>query len=217
MEIAFRSGHADRGFIVSDRPVIQPEAWVSGALGEFSLWSNYTLAETTDSARPEILELELTRENKWKNFTVAPDVSLVFYHDPLTHERSRLIEGWLDLSYDAGPVRLFTNHSVNVQTRTSGYYGEAGIESERQVSPGVAVGASLGAGWASAAFNSDYADIATPALDRISVEGWLTAHLGPHFYFSPHFEFSTIVNQRVRAGVARPTYFLVGLATGSEF
>jgi hypothetical protein len=217
VEIALRSGHADRGFVISDRPVVQPETWVSGAFGEFSLWSNYTLAETTDSARPEILEMEVTREHKWKNLAIAPDISLVFYHDPLTHENSHLIEGWLYLSYDVGPFRLFTNHSVNVQRHGGGYYGEAGIESERHVSHGVEVGGSFGAGWASAAFNDDYAGIATAALDRVSTEGWLRVHLGPHFYIGPHVEFSTIVDPRVRAALARPTYFLVGLATGSEF
>jgi hypothetical protein len=217
VEIAFGSGHADRGFVISDRPVVQPETWVSGSFGEFSLWSNFTLAETSDSARPEILEMELTREHKWRSLTIAPAVSLVFYQDPLSHDRSRTIEGWLYLSCDVGPLRLFTNHSVNVQTNGSGYYGEAGIESERYVSHSVEVGGSFGTGWASAAFNKDYADIARSALDHVAVEGWLTAHLGPHLYIGPHVEFSTIVDHRVRAGLERPTYFLVGLVTGGEF
>lgn len=217
VEITFGSGHADRGFIVSDRPVVQPETWVSGSIAEFSVWSNLTLARTTDSARPEILEMELTREHKWRSLTIAPAITMVFYHDPVSHTSSRLVEGWLNLSYDAGPFRLFTNHSVNVQSHRGEYYGEAGIESERHVSPGVVVGGSFGAGWASAAFNNDYADIARSALDHVTAEGWLTAHVGPHFYIGPHFEFSTIVDRRVRLALARPTYFLVGLVTGEEF
>src|SRR5437773_11842028 len=31
VEIAFRSGHADRGFIINDRPVVQPVMWFSGS------------------------------------------------------------------------------------------------------------------------------------------------------------------------------------------
>lgn len=217
VEITFSTGHADRGFIVSDRPVVQPEMWVSGSFGEFSLWSNFTLAETTDSARPEIVELELTREHKWRNLTIAPAISMVFYHDPLSHETSRTIEGWLNLSYDLGPFSLYTNHSVNVQAHKGAYYGEAGIESDRYVSQSIEVGGSVGAGWASAAFNNDYADIARSALDHVSAECWLTAHVGSHFYIGPHFEFSTTVDKRVSVALARPTYFLVGLVTGEEF
>ena len=40
----------------------------------------------------------------------------------------------------------------------------------------------LGAGWASSAFNEAYAGIATSAFNRISLEAWLTAHVTPHAY-----------------------------------
>ncbi len=62
IEIAFRSGHADRGFIINDRPVVQPVMWFSGSGTQFSVWSSFALAQTTDDARPQIVELELTRE-----------------------------------------------------------------------------------------------------------------------------------------------------------
>ena len=55
VEIALSSGHADRGFIISDRPVIQPVTWMCGSGASFPLWSSLTLAQTTDSARPQIL------------------------------------------------------------------------------------------------------------------------------------------------------------------
>ena len=53
-------------------------------------------------------------------------------------------------------------------------------------------------------FNLAYADIAKSALNRISVEGWLTAHVKPHYYIGPHLEFSPIVDHTVRAELARP-------------
>src|SRR5207245_7960084 len=94
-----------------------------------------------------------------------------------------------------------------VLTYRGAYFGEAGIESERRVLPSIAVGGSFAAGWASSRFNEAYADIATSALDRISVEGWLTAYGNSHFYIGPHFEFSAIVDRAVRALVRR-TYVL---------
>lgn len=217
VEIGLGSGHADRGFVISDRPVLQPVAWVSGSVAEFSLWGNFPLAQTTDSSRPKILELELTRAHQWRNLTIAPAIRMFLYHDPLRIYSTRSMEGWLYLSYDAGPIRLFTNHSLDVLTYRGAYFGEAGLESQRRVSQRVEVGGRLGAGWASSRFNDAYADIARSALDRISVEGWLTAHVTPHCYIGPRFEFSTIVNHGVRAELARPTFVLVGLTTGVEF
>jgi hypothetical protein len=217
VEIALRSGHADRGFVINDRPVVQPVVWVTGRAGEASLWSSFPLAATTDRARPRIMELELTREHEWKNITIAPAITMVYYYDPVSIDTYRDLEGWMRLSYDAGPFHLFANQSVYLLTERGAYFGQAGITSERRVSHRVEVGGSFGAGWASAAFNDSYADVDKSALDRMSLEGWLTFHVTPHGYFGPHFEFSNIVDRRVRAELARPTYVFFGLTMGVEF
>ena len=216
VEIAFRSGHADRGFIINDRPVIQPVIWLSGSGAEFSLWSNFALAQTSGGARPQIVELELTREQQWGKFTVGPAVRMFFYHDALSADRTRSLEGWLNLSYDVGPFSLFMHHSLDVLTYKGAYFVDAGIESEHHVSSSLEIGGSLGAGYASARFNDAYADIAIRALDRVSAETWLTVYM-KHFYVGPHFEFSSIVDRAVRAGTPRPTYLLVRLSIGGEF
>lgn len=217
VEIALGSGHADRGFIISDRPVVQPVTWVSGSGASFSLWSSLTLAQTTDSARPQILEMELTRAQEWGKLSIEPAVRMFFYHDPLSTYSTRSIEGWLYLSYDAGPFSLFTNHSVDVLTYRGAYFGEAGIESEGRVSPGVEIGGSFGAGWASSAFNDAWVGIRKSAFNRLSMEGWLLAYVNPHYYIGPLFQFNTIVDRGLRAELARPTFLLVGLTTGVEF
>lgn len=217
VEIALGSGHADRGFVISDRPVVQPVTWVSASGAEFSVWSNFTLAQTTDHLRPKIWELELNGAHAWGKFTIEPAVRMFFYHDPPTRYSTHSIEGWLFLSYALGPVSLFSNQSVDVLTYQGAYYGEAGIESERRVSPRLRLGASFAAGWASSTFNRAYADVAKSALDRVRVESWLTAYLTPRVYVAPHIECSTIVNPEVRAALTRPTYCFVRLTTGSEF
>ncbi len=216
VEIAFRSGHADRGFIINDRPVVQPVMWFSGSGTEFSAWSSFAVAQTTDGGRPQIVELELTHEQTWGKVTVGPAVRMYFYHDALNADRDRSLEGWLNLSYDVGPFSLFTRHSLDVLTYKGAYFVDAGIESEHHVSPPLEIGGSLGAGWASARFNDDYAGLAKRALDRVRAATWLTVHV-QQFYVGPHFEFSTIVDPAIRAAVTRPTYFLVRLSMGGEF
>jgi len=216
IEIAFRSGHADRGFIINDRPVVQPVMWFSGSGTEFSAWSSFPVAQTTDGARPQIVELELTHEQTWGKLTVGPALRMYFYHDALNAERDRSLEGWLNLSYDVGPFRLFTRHSLDVLTYKGAYFVDAGVESYTRVSPPLEIGGSLGAGWASARFNDAYAGIARRALDRVGAEMWLTVYK-KRFYVGPHFEFSTIVDPAVRAATTRPTYLLVRLSLGGEF
>jgi hypothetical protein len=216
VEIAFRSGHADRGFIINDRPVVQPVMWFSGSGTEFSVWSSFALAQTTDDARPHIVELELTHEQRWGKVRVGPAIRMYFYHDALNAERDRSLEGWLNLSYDVGPIRLFTRHSLDVLTYKGAYFVDAGIESEHRVSPRLEIGGSLGAGWASWRFNYAYAEVAKSTLDRFRAATWLTVYV-KRFYVGPHLEFSTIVDPAVRAAVTRPTYLLVRLSMGGQF
>jgi hypothetical protein len=215
--IELSSGHADRGLVISDRPVVQPVAWVSGSVASFWVWSNVPLAETTDGSRPQILEMEAARAHTWGNLTIGPAIRTYFYRDPLSLYSSRSIEGWLYLSYDAGPFRLFTNQSVDVLAYKGAYFGEAGIAFERRVSPRLEVGGSFKTGWASSRFNDVYVGVDKSALNLTGAEGWLRVYAKPHLYISPYFEFSTTVNRAVRAELAHPMLFFVGLLTGVEF
>jgi hypothetical protein len=217
MEIAFRSGHADRGYLISDRPVIQPVVWLSASGADFSAWSNLPVTENTDGSLPQILELELTRELEWKNFSIGPAARMWFYHDPLSPYSTRSLEGWLYLSYHAGPFRLFTNHSLDILTYKGAYFVDAGIASEGHVSQPIEMGGSLGVGWASATFNDSYFGVAQSALNRMSAAGWLTVYVTPQLYIGPHFEFNTTLDRRVRAEHIRPTYLLIGITVGGDF
>ena len=217
LEIEFSSGHADRGFVISDSPVVKPVTWVSSSVAEFSVWSNFTLADTTEDSRPRIVDLELTRAHEWRNFTIAPAARMFFYSDVLSGDSSRSIEGWLSLSYDAGPFRLFSNQSVDLLAYTGGYFGDAGIAIDRRLSPTIKVQGSFKTGWASSTFNDYWAEVDKSAWNLVGVDGSLTAYVNRHFYIRPYFEFSTIVDRAVRAGSARPTFLFVGLTTGVEF
>ena len=215
-ELAVRSGQADRGFIISDRPVVQPATWVTWSGAELSVWTSVPLTPNGDGSRPQIVELELGRQQKWGKFTIAPAARMYFYRDALSRDRDRSLEGWLNLSYDIGAFRLFTNHSLDLQTYRGAYFVDAGVESEQRVTPSLEIGGSLGAGFGSARFNYEYAGVPLVALDRIRAASWLTAHL-KRFYVGAHVEYSSIVDRAVRAGAEQPTYVLVRLAVGGEF
>jgi hypothetical protein len=217
VEIELSSGQADRGFVISDRPVIQPVTWVSGRVAAFSVWSNIPLAESTDGSRPQILEMELARAHEWRNLTIEPAIRTFFYRDPPTSYSSRSIEGWLHLSYHLGLFRLFANQSVDLLANSGAYFGEAGMAFERRVSQRVEVGGSVTTGWASSTFNDAWFGIDKSALNLTGLEGWLTVYATPHLYIGPHFQFTSILDRAMRAELAQPTWFFVGLTTGVKF
>jgi hypothetical protein len=216
-EIALRSGHADRGFLINDRPVLQPVVWATARGADLSLWGSFPLATTTDGARPMILEAEGTREVAWGRLSVAPAVRIYYYRDPVNSYGVHSIESWVYLSVEAGPLRLFSNHSVDIATFRGAYFGEAGVEAKRELAGGGELGGSASMGWASGAFTAVYTDVAAPGLERVGVEAWLTRQVNSRFYIGPHLEFSRIVHPELRTQMQRPTYLLVRLATGVEF
>jgi len=85
------------------------------------------------------------------------------------------------------------------------------------VSRRVEVGGSVNTGWASSTFNDAWFGIDKSALNLTGVEGRLTVYVTPRLYIGPHFQFTTTVDRAMRAELAQPTWFFVGLTTGVEF
>jgi hypothetical protein len=218
LETAFRSGHSDRGFLISDRQVLQPVLWASWGRTAGYLWGNVPMAAASDGSRPWIVEAELSQTVEWNGFSITPATRMYFYRDPILYGSSRSLEVWLHLTRDVGVLTLFARQSVDLLDNRGGYSGEAGVASSAHVSPSLELGGSFGAGWANATFNEWWAGVAKPALSRVGVDGWVTVYVTPNVYLTPHVEFSTIVDRDVREGdLYRPTYFLFRLATGVEF
>jgi hypothetical protein len=185
---------------------------------EFSLWSNFALADATDGSRPDIAEAELTTKYKWNSVAIAPAARMYVYQDRVSRFSGRSLEAWLNLANDFGPFTLFLNHSVDLLDYRGGYFGEAGLESSGKVSRRLEIGGSLGGGWANSTFNQYWAGVAKSAFNRVNAEAWFTVYANPHVYIGPHLEFSSIVDREVRAGdLFRPTYLLLTLITGVEF
>ena len=123
-EIALSSGHADRGIVISDRPVVQPEVWVSGKGVKFSLWSNFPLTETTDGSRPQILEMELTREHE-----VQPCLCRHRQISAQSHKRGGLADGSRQAALPIGPASRVQHYRGPYGMRGAGTAGfTTGVE-----------------------------------------------------------------------------------------
>ena len=217
VENDFRSSHVWRGLVISDRPVLQPEAWISVSGFTLDAWSNLTLRDTTDRTRPRIMELSLQYDRDWGKLKIEPTLEADFYHDPLNVESSKWVESSLRVSYPAGPLRMFTAHSFEISDYRGAYFGEAGIDYERRLSKKTEVEITPKIGWASTKFNEANIGVPKAAFNLLAVESSLTYYFNKNLYLRPELGFSRIMDAQLRAAALNPTFLTFGLAIGVSF
>lgn len=217
VENDFRSSHVWRGLVISDQPVLQPEAWISVSGFTLDAWSNLTLRDTTEHTRPRIMELSLQYEHNWRKLRIEPTLEADFYRDPLNVESSKWVESSLRVSYPVGPLRVFTGQSFEVSDYRGAYFGEAGIEYERRLPKNIELEIIPSVGWASAKFNQANIGIAKAGFNLVAVEGELTYYVNKNLYMRPELGFSRIMDGQLRAAALHPTFLTFGLTFGVGF
>ncbi|HEY6944629.1 MAG TPA: hypothetical protein VI431_05770 [Candidatus Acidoferrum sp.] len=217
VENDFRSSHVWRGLVISDQPVLQPEAWISVSGFTLDAWSNLTLRDTTERTRPRIMELSLQYERDWGKLRIEPTLEADFYRDPLNVESSKWVENSLRMSYPAGPLRVFTSQGFEVSYYRGAYFGEAGIEYERRLPKNTELEITPSLGWASAKFNEANIGVPKAAFNLVAVESSLTHYVNRNLYLRPELGFSRIMNAQLRAAVLHPTFLTFGLTIGVAF
>src|SRR6266498_2832723 len=213
-ETNFSSGLAWRGLSLHDGPVGQPSAWVSAFGFTFSACSNVALTRTSESAGLKSSDLILTYDRDWKKLKIEAALDAYFGRQSSDIQSQNTVEGSLELSYPAGPLRLFTTHAFDVLAYRGSYFGEAGLEYERQVTKSAEFAISIRSGWASSKFNSVYIGVDKSAFNFAGAEGSLTYSLGPRLYFQPRIEFSSITARKLSEQLDQANTFNYGLAVG---
>jgi len=215
-EMDFSSDYVWRGLLLDDGPVWQPSAWISAFGFTFTAWGNVAMTSAPGGAGQNSGGLTLTYERDWEKLRV--EAALDAYTGRQSSdieadiEARNTMEGSLKLSYPAGPLRIFTTHAFDVLAYRGSYFGEAGLEYERQVMKNTEFTISTRSGWASAKFNDVYIGVDKSAFNFVGVEGSLTYYLGRHMYFQPHIEFSAITDGRLRGELAPANIVNYGLA-----
>ena len=217
IESDFSAGYAWRGLVVSDRPVIQPAAWVSRSGFTFIAWSNFSLRDTSEGTRPRVTDLILTHERHWKRLRIEPTIEAVLFRDSAGVETSSSLQGSVQLSFPVGRLRLTTIQSVDMLTHRGAYFGAAGVAYKERASPKAELEVSFDTGWASSTFNDIYIGIDKPAFNLIGVQSSLTYYVEPSLYVRPHSALSIIVGRQLRRESLKPTFFNLGVAVGVEF
>ncbi len=217
LETDFNSRYVWRGIVLSDRPVLQPSAWISGFGFEFTAWRNINLTRTGENVHLHTTNLNLSYSRQWKKLRIEPSIDAYLnqppegFHDPNTMETS------LKLSYPVGRLRVFTSHAFDVIAYRGSYFGEAGAAYEGRPTERVMPGVSITAGWASSTFNKTYIGFDKRAFNFVGAEASVTYYWRDHLYFRPHFEFSTTAARELREYLDFPTSANFGLAVGMDF
>src|SRR5215510_2445673 len=212
-EMDFKSGYVWRGLLL-DGPVVQPSSWISAFGFTLSAWSNVALTSASEGAGLNSGGLILTYERDWEKLRIEAGLDAYMGRQSSDIESRNTMEGLLGLSYPVGPFRIFTTHAFDVLAYRGSYFGEAGLEYERQVTKSAEFTISVRSGWASSKFNDVYIGVDKPAFNLVGVEGSLTCYLGRRMYFRPHIEFSSITDRELRGQLAPANIVTFGLAFG---
>jgi hypothetical protein len=212
-ETDFNSRYVWRGLLL-DGPVEQPSAWISAFGFTFTAWGNVAMTSAYGGAGLNSGGLTLTYERDWEKLRVEAALGAYVGRQSSDIESRNTMEGSLGLSYPVGPLRIFTTHAFDVLAYRGSYFGEAGLEYERQVTKNVEFSISARSGWASSKFNDVYIGVDKSAFNFVGAEGSLTWYLGSRMYFRPHIEFSSITDRRLRGQLAPADIVTFGLAFG---
>ena len=198
VEIDFNSNYVFRGLLLDDGPVMLPSAWISAFGFTLTTWGNYAFTSRSGGSGLRTGGLLLTYNRDWEKLRMEAALDANLGRQSSGIEPRSTMEGSLMLSYPAGPLRIFTTHAFDVLAYRGSYFGEAGVECERQVTKNTEFKTSIRSGWASAKFNDVYIGVNKSAFNYVGVDGSLTYNLGRRLYFKPHIEFSSITDRRLR-------------------
>jgi hypothetical protein len=164
--------------------------------------SNVVMTSASEGAGLNSGGFILTYERDWRKLKIETALD-AFVGQQLSgievdFDARNTMEGSLKLSYPVGPLRIFTTQAFDVLAYRGSYFGEAGVEYERQVTKNTEFTISINSGWASAKFNDVYIGVNKSAFNYVGVGGSLTYYLGSRLYFRPHIEFSSITDRMLR-------------------
>jgi hypothetical protein len=193
--------------------VQQTSAWVSNGPLTFTLWSNFVVGKGENRGRFDEVDLTIGYSRQGKQFTFEPCVNLYFYPQDSGNSTAELT---LKFSRPFGPGQLFTSQSIDFIEGKGAYFGEVGIERERQIRKNLTLAGGASVGWASKRFNDFNVGLSHSGLQVAGGQVALT-YQGKGFTVRPHVGMTALLSRKVRRGVDDPTVFWAGIAVGKEW
>jgi hypothetical protein len=212
--VDFNSRYIWRGIPLSKGGVLQPSAWTSAKGFTFQAWSNWVLAREQNQHRFDEVDFTGSYKKTWKTLDIEP--SLVSYLFPNQDDEPDTAETALKLTYPVGPIALFTNQHVDIAAHLRAYFGEAGFDWKHEFSSRFSIDLPFSLGWASARFNEANLNVSKTALNVASGTLALQWSLTPRLTFSPHVDFSVLLDRDLRGANVEATFVTGGCSISWE-
>ena len=159
-------------------------------------------------------EVDITAawETSWGSLTLEP--YLTYYSYAKSVGVRDTMETGFTAGFDWNGLSLYTSHCVDLRTARGAYYGEVGLEVERDLSSGWSWGALLSLGWGDSRFNAFNLDASHGGLSSGVVQLGLTYHWGPSFYVRPTVTYASLLDKRLRQAAGKGDNLVWGISFG---
>jgi hypothetical protein len=149
------------GLAYSRGPVFQPSLWVAAKGFTFTVWASERLNNEPQRGQITEVTFSLGYSHTVKGWTIEPTYEnwVNRGHGDDSGPNTGVVE--LRISHALGPVSLFTDQLLDVQSYKGAYLGDAGVTWQKKVH-GIGLNWSASGGWTSAKFNENYFGPAWP-------------------------------------------------------
>jgi hypothetical protein len=215
-EADFNYRYVWHGIAFTRGPVFQPSAYVSKYDLTLTVWNNLNLNNESQRGQVTETDLILGYTKTWGGWTIEPTYYAYLNRPPRGQVDPETSELWVKVSHPAGPIRIYTTQSFDIQSYRGSYYGDSGVAYEHKWGK-TTLDSTASAGWASSKFNEVYIGPAKNAFNFLGGDVSVTYPLRSHLSLRPHFEFSRIMDGDLRRALLTPTVWSAGLALGVDF
>lgn len=216
VETDFSSRYTWRGMAWSTGAVAQPYGWVSAGDFTVSLWGDANLHQS-GAGLFDGGDVMVGWSHDFGRWRIEPAFEFWFdrpvkgVFDPATGESS------VRVSWNIGPMRIFTAHAVDTVRFRGAYYGEAGANfaANRR---GLDFDANLRQAWASGKFNRLYTGVEKREPTFIGADGSITHRFRHGIYLRAHSEITWMTDAAIRRSLAQHRPLISsGVALGYEW
>ncbi len=214
-EVDVSSHYLWRGFVVNNGPVLQPLASLSVHDFTLNLWSNFVLEEDGHQGKFTEVDPSLDYYVQWGRLEIQPSFEYFFYPNLTDSSSTGELSVWF--AYPVGPVRIFTDQVVDVVRYPGAYFGDIGVDFERDLLSRLKLTTSATLAWATAKYNDANAGVAKASLNAFYWDFGFVYEPFKFFYLRPHMQVSVLLDPDLRRASLDPTVVSGGLALGMSF
>lgn len=214
-EADLNSSYIWRGIRFNEGLLVQPSAWISAYGFTCTAWANVVADEKDPAVETGLNEMDFILEYAIMAGNVELAPSFTYYHYP-EDETFNTGELALRAVLPVGPASLATDQIVDVMEYEGAYFGDVGIEYEREINSMLSFSSYLYVRWASATFNESYVGLSKGALNVTDLGVALPCYITENLYLTPHVELNYILDEEL-ADYLDDNPYNFGLKIGCEF